>query len=83
MAREKKQKPQPPRKTNLPCPFCKNDLTPNYVEYKELGRYLSDRAKILGRARTGVCARHQRHLSTSIKRARFLGLLPYTPSNAS
>jgi small subunit ribosomal protein S18 len=43
-----------------------------------LRRYLSDRAKIEPRRKTGTCARHQRALSVALKRARFMALLPYT-----
>ena len=66
-------------KTPEDCPFCKTGKDPDYKDYKELVKYLSDRAKILGRDRTGVCARHQKKLSTAIKRARYLGLLPFVP----
>ena len=41
-------------------------------------RYISDRGKIEPRRKTGTCARHQRGLSTAIKQARFMALLPYT-----
>jgi len=61
------------------CTFCANKST--RIDYKDiglLGRYLTDRAKILPRRRTGNCARHQRALATAIKRARYLALLPYT-----
>ncbi len=56
------------------------DKSPDYKDYNALKAYVSDRAKILGRVRTGVCARHQKKLSTAVKRARYLGLLPYTPT---
>jgi small subunit ribosomal protein S18 len=61
------------------CTFCANKST--RIDYKDvnlLGRYLTDRAKILPRRRTGNCARHQRALAAAIKRARYLALLPYT-----
>lgn len=61
------------------CPFCKGKKEPSYKEHLILGKYLSDRAKILGKDRTGVCSKHQRKISREIKRARHLGLLPYTP----
>jgi ribosomal protein S18 len=41
-------------------------------------RYISDRGKIEPRRKTGTCAKHQRGLSTAIKQARFMALLPYT-----
>ncbi|OGM21415.1 30S ribosomal protein S18 [Candidatus Woesebacteria bacterium RIFCSPHIGHO2_01_FULL_38_9b] len=62
------------------CPFCRAKEEPDYKEFTKLTKFLSDRAKILGRVRSGVCARHQKRLSTAIKRARHLGLLPYTPA---
>jgi len=61
------------------CPFDKNGTSPDYKDVEGLMKYMSDRAKILGKDRTGICAKHQRRLSTAIKRARHLGLLPYTP----
>lgn len=61
------------------CSFCADKMPE--VDYKDLNRlrrYLSERAKIEARRKTGTCARHQRQLSTALKRARFLALLPYT-----
>ncbi|KKQ98530.1 MAG: 30S ribosomal protein S18 [Candidatus Woesebacteria bacterium GW2011_GWB1_39_12] len=81
MLKKNKQKRQTREiKRDLKCPFCEEHLVPDYKDYKRLERFLSDRGKILGRDRSGVCARHQRILSLSIKRARYLGLLPFTPS---
>lgn len=62
------------------CFFCKEKKDPNYKEYKELEKFLTDRAKIIGKKRTGLCSKHQRALSVSIKRARHLGLLLFTPT---
>lgn len=59
------------------CFFCENKSEPDYKEYEILGHFISRRAKILSRRRSGVCAKHQRKLSTAIKRARHLGLAPY------
>jgi small subunit ribosomal protein S18 len=61
------------------CPFCKAKSTPDYKDIDTLSKYLNDRAKIQGKSRTGICAKHQRRMGTAIKRARHLGLLPYTP----
>jgi small subunit ribosomal protein S18 len=52
----------------------------NEIDFKNtqlLKRYLSALGKIKSRKKTGVCAFHQRKLKRAIKRARFLGLLPY------
>jgi len=60
------------------CFFCanKNEVI-DYKSPEKLRNYVSDRAKIDPRRRTGTCAKHQRALATAIKRARQLALLPY------
>ncbi len=62
------------------CPFCKGKTSPDYKDSVTLEKYMSDRAKLLGKDHTGLCAKHQRRLSTAIKRARHLALLPFVPS---
>jgi len=42
-----------------------------------LKRFVSSQAKMVDPKHTGICAKHQRKVATAIKRARFLGLLPY------
>jgi small subunit ribosomal protein S18 len=52
-----------------------------YVDYKnadDLRRLLTPNGKIQGRKRTGLSASEQRLASQAIKRARYMGLLPYT-----
>ena len=52
----------------------------SFVDYKDvdtLRKFLTTHARIQSRKRTGVSAKFQRDLSTAVKRARFLGLLPY------
>jgi small subunit ribosomal protein S18 len=61
------------------CYFCDNSALPDYKNYELLRKFISDRAKIMGKKRTGVCSKHQRKLGTEIKRARHLGLLPFSP----
>lgn len=61
------------------CNFCKNNI--NSMDYKdvdELKRYVTERGKILPKRVTGNCAKHQRMVARSIKRARSVALLPYT-----
>jgi small subunit ribosomal protein S18 len=80
MERRERKRYVPPRERH--CPFCVNKV--GNIDYKDistLSRFISDRGKINPRRRTGVCARHQRLLSTAIKRARYLALLPYTPEH--
>jgi small subunit ribosomal protein S18 len=60
------------------CAFCVDKM--EVIDYKDvarLRRYLSERAKIEPRRKTGTCARHQRALSVALKRARHMALLPY------
>ena len=64
------------------CSFCRDKV--ENIDYKDpvqLRNYISDRGKIEPRRRTGTCAKHQRLLAVSIKRARHLALLPYVPAH--
>jgi small subunit ribosomal protein S18 len=65
------------------CPFCADKSEIDYKDVSRLRRFVSDRARIEPRRRTGVCAKHQRRLALAIKRARYLALLPYTPDHIS
>lgn len=61
------------------CAFCVEKF--ECIDYKDVARlnkFTSDRAKILPRRVTGTCAKHQRELTTAIKRARQVALVPYT-----
>ncbi len=61
------------------CAFCVDKVESiDYKDIARLRRYMSERGKILPRRVTGTCARHQRELTTAIKRARQVALLPYT-----
>lgn len=65
------------QKKRKQCPFCVDKATKiDYKEAMRLRRYISERAKILPRRATGMCAAHQRVLALAIKRARILALLP-------
>ena len=60
------------------CPVCEAGVRVlDYKDERTLGRFLTDRGKILPSRLSGTCARHQRQLSVAIKRARQLALLPY------
>lgn len=61
------------------CYFCLNNAIPSYTDLNVLRRYLTDRAKILPRSKSNLCARHQRVVSKNIKYARHLALLPFIP----
>lgn len=61
------------------CYFCENNM--HEVDYKNTGlltRFVNFHRKILPRQRTGVCAWHQRKLTTAIKRSRMMALLGFT-----
>ena len=76
---ETTQRPfRPMRKKKKVCLFCADKI--DYIDYKDvarLRRFMSERAKILPRRVTGTCARHQRGLTTAIKRARQVALVPF------
>lgn len=59
------------------CRFCSQKLKVNYKDPSSLRRFITERGKILPRRITGTCAKHQRRLSTEIKRARAVALLPF------
>jgi len=60
------------------CRFCADKLEIDYKNLSLLRVFITERGKILSRRLTGTCAKHQRKLDTSIKRARMLALLPFT-----
>ncbi len=66
------------------CRFCANkDLPLNYKNPEVLSEFITDRGKIIARRITGTCAKHQRRLTTEIKRARQMALLFYTATHSS
>jgi small subunit ribosomal protein S18 len=66
------------RSSRKVCPVCESGArTVDYKDEKTLGRFVTERGKILPRRISGMCARHQRQIGLAIKRARFLALLPY------
>lgn len=61
------------------CIFCENsEQKINYKEFKFLRKFLTEQGKIIPGHVTGICAKHQRHLTTAIKQARNIALLPYS-----
>ena len=60
------------------CAFCQDKVDEiDYKDSQKLKRFITEKGKILPRRQTGTCAKHQRTLTNAIKRARFMGLLPY------
>ena len=61
------------------CPFCADDA--QVIDYKDpnlLRYFITDRGKIVPRRVSNGCAKHQRYLTTAIKRARVIAFLPFT-----
>jgi small subunit ribosomal protein S18 len=57
------------------CFFCLNrDVEPDYKDTAKLRRYISERDRIVPQAKTRTCAKHQRAITTAIKRARTMAL---------
>ena len=72
----------PPRRKF--CRFCPAaDLPLDSKRPDILRDYITERGKIIARRITGTCAKHQRLLSTEIKRARQMALLFYTAGHSS
>jgi len=66
------------RKGKKQCFFCSQNV--GDIDYKEkdlLNRFISGQLKIIDPIHTGTCAKHQRKLARAVKRARYIGLLPY------
>jgi small subunit ribosomal protein S18 len=60
------------------CKFCVEKIEDiNYKDYRLLGQFVAESGKIVPRRLTGVCAPHQHRLSSAIKQARNIALLPF------
>jgi small subunit ribosomal protein S18 len=60
------------------CKFCTERIEDiNYKDYRLLGQFVAESGKIVPRRLTGVCAPHQHRLSSAIKQARNIALLPF------
>lgn len=60
------------------CYFSQNNI--KYIDYKDvevLKKFINPHGRMLSGKRTGVSAKNQRQLASAIKRARFMGLLPF------
>jgi small subunit ribosomal protein S18 len=58
--------------------FSANNI--KYIDYKDveiLSRFIGPNGKILNHRRTGITSKNQRVLAEAVKRARFMGLLPF------
>jgi small subunit ribosomal protein S18 len=69
------------RRAKKVCIYCETKTEPDYKAHETLSRIVSERGKILPRRINGMCAKHQRRVAVSVKRARYLGLLPFVAEN--
>ena len=60
------------------CQICadKTEVI-DYKDVEKLRKYVTERGKILPKRITGTCSIHQRAVTTAVKRARIVALLPY------
>ena len=61
------------------CAFCSDKA--EFIDYKDIAKlrkYVTERGKILPRRISGTCAKHQKELTSAVKRARNIALLPFT-----
>lgn len=59
------------------CSYCKTNTNPDFLDTESLYKFLSERGKILSASKTGICSKHQKKITLSVKRARHLALLPF------
>lgn len=65
------------RPVSKTCHFCDNKNDAFYRDVEVLSKYLTERGKLMGAARSGLCAKHQRHMAKAVKQARTMGMLPF------
>lgn len=76
---ERNDRPQRKRPRKKTCQFCVDKVQEiDYKDVAKIRRYVSERGKIVPRRVSGNCAKHQRQLTTAIKRARIIAILPFT-----
>ena len=75
----KKQVRRPKRKISTPkeCLYCKENKMPWFDDTATMSKFVTERGKIVSRVRSGLCAMHQRRLTTAVKYARHLALMPF------
>lgn len=70
-------RPRPTRRRGRRSEYCPEGKCFDYKDVNTLERYVNEVGKIKPRRQTGNCARCQRELAREVKRARFIGLLPF------
>ena len=64
------------RKKKKICQMCAGKS----IDYKDvpiITKYITEKGKIVNRRQSGACAKHQRHVAQEVKRARFMGFVPF------
>ncbi len=65
------------------CRFCVDkNLQISYKDFNSLRYFITERGKIIPRRISGTCAKHQRKLSSAIKRARVISIMPFSVSTS-
>ena len=66
------------RRRKKVCVLCSDkNFVLDYKNPEQLRKFINDKGKILPRRTTGACSKHQRDITTAVKRARHIALLPY------
>ena len=61
------------------CVMCADkNMVLDYKNAEQLKKFINEKGKILPRRATGACAKHQRRITATVKRARHIAVLPYT-----
>ncbi len=61
------------------CPLCADkNLELDYKNAEQIKRFINEKGKILPRRATGACAKHQRVITNTVKRARHIAVIPYS-----
>lgn len=74
---KKTSKPRKRIEMKMDCFFCKDKKNPTFIDSGNLIKFTSERGKIYPRSRTGLCSSHQKKLTTQVKIARYMALLPF------
>jgi small subunit ribosomal protein S18 len=65
------------------CRFCADkSIVIDYKDLRVISQFITERGKMTPSRITGNCARHQRMLTTAVKRARSVALLPFTTAKS-
>ena len=65
------------------CRYCEEGASQlNYLDASAMRLFVSERGKIVPRRISGACAKHQRYIAKSVRRARMVSLVPFVVTNA-